>query len=510
MKAVVVGTGFESLASALQLRALGYEVDVLEEGTAPGEWARGFFHQGDTLEVVPPTISCPWLFDELFDLFQERRPDFIEFTPSPLYRRNLYADGTRLDIVSSVEQQELEIGSIAPEDAKRYRGFLKQCEELYTKDIDQGHRDTSIDLKRLLHTMPSRVAPKVFSNLWRCTGRYFGDRRVRQAFAWPAFTTGLHPFVAPARAIAMHAIERRGGVWVVQGGTSKLVSALVNLGERHGIRFHYDHKVVSVSRDGTGKIVSLYSAHRGERVVIPCELVVWSSASQSLHQAFGGDDLSPIERIALRPIQPSFGMYVLFLKTKRSYPEVADQTVVFSERWEGLLSQIGKGPRLPKDPIFAVCRLSGTALRGPHEEGELFSVFVPVPHLGRYSGWKFDGTGFKDIILTKLRERVLPTLKCTQVFAESIDPRYARDVLSHPHGAPFPLATTISLTGGLSFQHRMHRIPNLFLSGGGFQGIGGISGAVTSGRLIAEMVRQDFPATYPYEPPASIAARWVG
>ena len=129
MKAVVIGTGFESLASALRLRALGYDVDVLEAESNPGGLARSFHLSGHTVEVAPPVINSPWLFDELFALFHERRADFVEFIPSRLYRRNLYADGSRLDIVSSIEEQEERIREISAQDGRRYRDFLSHCED---------------------------------------------------------------------------------------------------------------------------------------------------------------------------------------------------------------------------------------------------------------------------------------------------------------------------------------------------------------------------------------------
>lgn len=509
MKAVVIGTGIESLASALRLRALGHEVDVLEASSSAGEWTRGVHFQGALLEVVPPTISSPWLFDELFALFKERRADVIEFIPSHLYRRNMYADGSHLDIVSSTEEQEIEIARLSPDDARNYRPFLKHCEALYNSQLGERRGRSAMDLKEILQSMPNRVAPKIFSNLWRGTGRYFSDRRVRQAFSWVVFAAGLNPLMAPARCGSMHEVERRGGVWSVRGGWSRLVGDLVALGERHGIRFHYDHKVVRVSRDQAGRISSIDSAHRGERVVTYCDLVVCGGGSQGVCQALEAEDLSPLERIGLRPAAPSFGMYQLFFKTKRSFPELCDQTIVLSDRWEGLLSQIRKGPRLPKDPTFSLQRLSPPHAKRSHDEGELFTVFVPVPHLERYSGWKFDATGFKDTVLTKLRERVLPGLTSHLVFAESIDPRYARDVLTHPFGTPFPLGPIAAQAGGLSFQHRMHRIPNLFLSGACFKGVWGIPGALTSASLIAEMVRKEFPGTNPCERLADIAARSV-
>jgi phytoene dehydrogenase-like protein len=203
-------------------------------------------------------------------------------------------------------------------------------------------------------------------------------------------------------------------------------------------------------------------------------------------------------------------MYSLFLRIKRAYPEVADYTVVFSDRWEGLLSQIGSGPRLPKDPMFSVYRLSPAHIPQSHDdEGDVFSVFVPVPHLATYSGWKFDGTGFKDMVMTKLHDRVFPGLRSHLLFAESIDPRYARDVLNYPLGSPFPAAPAVSNGEGASFYHRLHNVSNLFICGGKPLGVGGIPGAITSARATVELVAREFPSRIPYEPHSIVADRSV-
>ena len=509
MKAVVIGTGFESLASALRLRALGYEVDVLEADASPGGWVRAFHLSGHTFEAAPPIIHSPWLFDELFELFKERRADLIEFLPSSLYRRNVFADGSHLDIVSSIEGQESEIATLSPRDASRYRAFLEHCERLARNAYANEGDDNAFDLKAVVRSVLDSASPTTFSNMWRMTGRYFTDRRVRQAFSWYAVAAGLNPLVAPGHCIGLHAAERNGGAWVVRGGLSALVRELVSLAERHGVRFHYDHTVASFARDGAGRISAVYSARRGERVVTRCDLVVWGGGTRNQYPTTQRDTLSSLERIGLRADVPSFGMYILFLATKRAYPEVRDHTVVYSDRWEGLLSQIGKGVRLPKDPMFSVQRLSVTPLPMAREEGELFSVSVPVPHLGRYSGWKFDGTGFKDALVTKLEERVFAGLRSHLILAESVDPRYARDVLHHPFGAPFPAVPDLWRGEGASFHHRMRKISNLYLCGAKIAGGCGVAGAVTAARCVAEVVAKEFPASRPYERLTDIAARSV-
>ena len=69
MKSVVIGAGFGGLASALRLRALGLDVDVIERCPDPGGRARKLVFHGVDFDAGPTVITAPWLFDELFSLF---------------------------------------------------------------------------------------------------------------------------------------------------------------------------------------------------------------------------------------------------------------------------------------------------------------------------------------------------------------------------------------------------------------------------------------------------------
>jgi phytoene desaturase len=204
------------------------------------------------------------------------------------------------------------------------------------------------------------------------------------------------------------------------------------------------------------------------------------------------------------------GLYVLYFKTKRTYPEVAHHTIVLSERWEGLLRDIFRGDRLPKDPSLYLHRPVATDPSMRVSDGELFYVLAPVPHLGNYDGWKFDEPRFKETVLSILQERVLPGLQTELAWGESIDPRYFRDVLMSPLGAGFSIAPLLSQSAWFRFHNRMDKVPNLYLSGAGVHPGGGLPGVVTSAKVVERMVKRDFPSAQPYQSSlAEIAARSV-
>ena len=67
-RAVVIGSGLGGLSAAIRLRAMGYDVTVVEALDQPGGRARVFKDGGFTFDAGPTVVTAPYLFDELFSL----------------------------------------------------------------------------------------------------------------------------------------------------------------------------------------------------------------------------------------------------------------------------------------------------------------------------------------------------------------------------------------------------------------------------------------------------------
>lgn len=492
MRAIVIGTGAGSLASALRLRALGHDVDVVEACPDPGGRARTFSFHGHSFDAGPTVITAPWLFDELFALYGERRSDHVEFLPCDPWYRLSYADGSEMDLVPSVERQESQIAKLSPQDALNYRPFLEHSKRLYKVGYEElGDADFSA-LSRMIAMIPKLAKLGGFTTLWRHTAKYFSDRRVRQAFSLPPLLVGGNPLTTTAIYALIHAMERKGGIWFAKGGTSQLIAQLVNLGIRQGIRFHYDTRVVNFLADSNHRVTTVEATHQGERALFPCDLAVWGGDPRTLYKTLGTARLSLTERLRAKTVTSSMGLYVLYFKTRCPYPDVAHHTIVLSKRWEELLREIFKGSQLPHDPSLYLHRPAATdpSMRIP--DGELFYVLAPVPHLGHYDSWKSDERHFRSTVLSILETRILPKLSSELAFAESVDPRYFRDALISPLGAGFSIAPLLSQSAWGRFHNRMDKIPNLYLCGAGVHPGGGLPGVVTSAKVVERMVARDF------------------
>ena len=96
-RALVVGGGFGGIASAIRLRAKGYEVELLDRCPRLGGRAQVFERDGFRFDAGPTVITAPFLFDELFELHGRRREDYVEFRPLDPWYRFQFSDGDIFD-----------------------------------------------------------------------------------------------------------------------------------------------------------------------------------------------------------------------------------------------------------------------------------------------------------------------------------------------------------------------------------------------------------------------------
>lgn len=499
MRAVIIGSGVGSLASALRIRALGYQVTVVESCPDPGGRARSFLFHGHKFDAGPTVITAPWLFDELFELFGEHRSNHIRFLPCHPWYRLIFSDGSSMDLVDTVEQQEREISKLSVADAKNYRSYLRHCEALYKVGYEElGAADFS-SFSAMLAALPNLVKLKAFRSLWDHTAKYFKDKRVRQAFSLQTLLIGGNPLSTTAIYSLIHAMERRGGIWFAEGGTGALINKLVQLAKRNGVKFQFDSTVSAIETDETksDSIRKITYLLNGRAHSLEADILVWGGDPIKAYQLLGKKRLSLIERLRLQTVRSSMGLYVLYFKTGKKYSNIAHHSIILSQRWENLLKEIFHGRSLPPDPSLYLHRPAATDENFELADGDLFYVLAPVPHLGNFNKWSEQEKTFRQTVIKALEDAALPELRANLEFAESIDPRYFQKGLHSHLGAGFSISPTLSQSAWFRFHNKMDKVNGMYICGAGVHPGGGLPGVLTSAKVVERMVRQDMPSSLP-------------
>lgn len=106
---IVVGAGFGGIATALRCRALGHEVTLLERLESLGGRAQVFERDGFKHDAGPTVITAPFMFEELFELFQKSLHDYATLVPLDTWYEFYFNDGNTFTYRGDIDHTLQEI-----------------------------------------------------------------------------------------------------------------------------------------------------------------------------------------------------------------------------------------------------------------------------------------------------------------------------------------------------------------------------------------------------------------
>ncbi|MEJ6558994.1 MAG: phytoene desaturase family protein, partial [Candidatus Thioglobus sp.] len=248
-KAVIVGGGFAGIATALRLKALGYDTTLMERLGSLGGRAQVFERGGYRHDAGPTVITAPFLFDELFELFDETLSDHLDFVPLDPFYRFHFADGSQFDYRASIEDTLAEIRRFNPDDADGYLKLLDKSKKVYDVGFKQLAHRPFTRIWDMAKQVPALLILKCYKTVSQMVNSHLKHPLIRQAFSIHPLLVGGNPFKTTAIYTLIHYLERRWGVFFCMGGTGKLVEELAALMDRHGINIELNADVDEIIVD---------------------------------------------------------------------------------------------------------------------------------------------------------------------------------------------------------------------------------------------------------------------
>ncbi len=478
---IVIGAGFAGIATALRLRALGYEVSLLERLDSLGGRAQVFERGGYRHDAGPTVITAPFLFDELFELFDEKLEDHLNFVPLDPFYRFHFADGSQFDYRASIEDTLTEIRRFNPDDADGYLKLLEKSKKVYDVGFKQLVHRPFTRVWDMVKQIPALLILKCYKTVSQMVNSHLKHPLIRQAFSIHPLLVGGNPFKTTAIYTLIHYLERRWGVFFCMGGTGKLVAELGALMERQGIKI-----VLGADVD---EILVVQKTAKGVRLsnnqTMDADLVVFGGDPETCYQ-----HLLPNNKPTLPSIKKAYsmGLYVLYFGTKKLYPDVAHHSIWMGPRFKELLAEIFNDKKMSEDFSLYVHRPTATDKSFAPEGCESFYVLCPVPNLQGNVDWSTQGEILRDRIVNALEETILPELSSVidEVFWMTPED-FAKDYRSM-HGAGFSIEPRLTQSAWFRFHNRDSAISNLYFVGAGTHPGAGLPGVVSSAKVVEELL----------------------
>jgi len=479
--AIIIGAGFAGIATALRLRAMGYQVTLLERLDSLGGRAQVFERGGYRHDAGPTVITAPFLFDELFELFDEKLQDYLEFVPLDPFYRFHFADGSQFDYRASIEDTLTEIRRFNPADADGYLKLLATSKKVYDIGFKQLAHRPFTRVWDMVKQVPALLILKCYKTVSQMVNSHLKHPLIRQAFSIHPLLVGGNPFKTTAIYTLIHYLERRWGVFFCMGGTGKLIEQLGALMARQDIKIQLNadvDEIIIKNKCATGVRLS-----SGE--IQSADLVIFGGDPETCYK-----HLLPQKKISRPSIKKrySMGLYVLYFGTKKLYPDVAHHSIWMGPRFKELLSEIFDDKQMSDDFSLYIHRPTATDKSFAPEGCESFYVLCPVPNLQGNVNWSTEGEVLRTRIINALEETILPDLSAVieEVFWMTPED-FAKDYRSM-HGAGFSIEPRLTQSAWFRFHNRDSAIDNLYFVGAGTHPGAGLPGVVSSAKVVEELL----------------------
>ncbi len=489
-KAIVVGGGFGGMASALRLRSLGYQVNLIDRMDRLGGRAQVFERDGFTYDAGPTVITAPFLFEELFDLFGEKLEDHVDLRPLDPWYRIVFSDRKTFDYGGTVADTLKEIERFNPADKEGYLRLLEMSRRIFDVGFSELSDRPFHRFGEMLAQVPRLIRLQSYRTVYGLVSRYIRDPYLRKIFSVQPLLVGGSPTDTTSIYSLIHYLERRWGIHYSMGGMGAMVDALGALMARHGIDRELGTTVAQVTMQN-GHVNGVQLADGTHR---PADLVVMNADPPYVYTHMMPPDFDGgWQARRIRRMTYSMGLFVLYFGTDRRYDDIAHHTIWMGPRFKGLLKDIFHRRHLAEDFSLYLHRPTATDPSMAPPGCDSFYVLSPVPNLQGNTDWRQSGDDYRDRILSTLEAHLMPDLKRHLVHSFYMTPLdFQSDYLSL-WGSGFSVAPIFSQSAWFRFHNKAPGAEGLYFVGAGTHPGAGVPGVLCSAKVLQNVVTADQP-----------------
>jgi len=485
-KIIVIGSGFGGLAASLRLKAKGYGVTLVEKHPDLGGRARVFKKGNFIYDGGPTVITAPYLFEELFALFNKNISDYVKIVPLDLWYRFVFSDGETFDYTGDNKSMEKEIKKFSEKDLEGYNELVNFTEKIFNKGFTDLSDKPFNDISFMAKQIPALLRLKSYKSVYKLVSNYISNEKLRRVFSMHPLLVGGNPFTTTSIYALILFLEKKWGIHYSMGGTGNVVKALEKLMLEEGVNILKKSEITEIiTKDKNVQAVKINNLK-----IIDCDYIVCNSDPPNVYKNLikSKNNYSFIFKQKMKRMDYSMGLFVYYFGSKKQYKDVAHHTIYFGNSYKKHLEKIFEKKVLSKDISYYLHRPSATDPNMAPDGQDAFYVLVPVPNNLSNINWSTEGEKFRDLILDKMDKSVLPGIKDNVVSDFYLTPDYFEKDLATLHGSGFSIQPKFSQSAYFRFHNQSEVFKNLFFVGAGTHPGAGMPGVISSAKVLDKIL----------------------
>ncbi len=484
-KIIVIGSGFGGIAAALRMKAKGYAVTLIEKHPDLGGRARVFKKEGFTFDAGPTVITAPNLLEELFALFNKNISDYVKIIPLKLWYRFIFDDKSSFDYSGDEELMKKEIEKYSIDDFVGYQKLVKLTEKIFDKGFTELSSKPFNNISFMLKQVPALLKLKSYKSVYELISTYISDNKLRKIFSMHPLLVGGNPFTTTSIYTLILFLEKKWGIHYSLGGTGNLVKAFEKLMKEEKIEIIKNSSVTELT-NLNNQIVSVTVNNKD---VLKADYIICNSDPPNVYKnLIKPNNYGFLFNKKIERMNYSMGLFVYYFGSKKQYNDVAHHTICFGKSYKDHLNKIFEKKELSEDISYYLHRPTATDPSMAPPGQDCFYVLVPVPNNLSNINWHKEGEKFKQLIINKMSEQILPNLRENITADFYVTPDYFENDLSTLHGSGFSIQPKFTQSAYFRFHNKSEIFNNLYFVGAGTHPGAGIPGVISSAKVLDELL----------------------
>lgn len=494
--AIVIGAGLGGLSAAIHLLREGWRVTILEKNERSGGRMNMIEEEGFHIDMGPTLLMMPEVIHSIFEACGRKTEDYLELERiDPAYRIR-FADGSTLSMQSSVEAMQEEVARLSPQDATRipdlFEAMRHQYENARTNFIERPFNGVGSLLRP--QTLAGLAKALPLTSVFNFVARHMKDDRLRQAFTFQTLYLGISPMDCPSIYALLPYIELEFGVWFPKGGVMAVAKALERLFREMGGELYTGAAVQRVMTEGHRACGVLVENFLGSQsCFLPADVVASNLDAATTYTHLVPSSLRrkyTDEKLAAKEYGCS--AHLLYLGVRDLPGDFRHHEVLLSRDFQKTLREITELKVVPEDPALYLCIPTRTDPSLAPAGHDVLYILTPCPHLGGNVDWAVESPRLREKILRRLEEAGMTGIRERIVFEREFTPVDFERAYGCYQGSAFGMSPTFFQSSYFRPQMRSEDLEGLYCVGAGTHPGGGVPIVLTSGRLVATTVAEDW------------------